>query len=100
MNLAAAVERNELVDRIAAHPNPRRNAVSRALQAIWRRLPVQRAFWVALDRAAALDSAKSVLAVIGAGAVLSYFASMHWWMMAPMAVFAFGVWYADYLRHF
>ncbi len=84
--------------RIAANPMP--NTLSRLFQTFLARLPWRKGFWVTLDRPAALDSLKSVLAVIGAGTVMGNFAQMHLWIMLPMAGFAGAVWYLDYVRHF
>lgn len=52
-----------------------------------------------MNRDAAIESARSVLAVIGAGTLLGDFLTMRWFYVVPAACFAFGVWYADYLRH-
>ena len=88
-----------LIDRIAANPNPRRNVVSRALGAIWRALPAQRTL-AALDREAALDSARNVFAVLGVGAALAYMGTMPPYLVPVALVLVAGVWYVDYLRHF
>jgi hypothetical protein len=56
--------------------------------------------WRKLDRAAAIDSAKNVFAVLGVGSVLADFATMRPWLLVPGAFLLVGVWYADYLRHF
>jgi hypothetical protein len=88
-----------LIDRIAANPNPRRNVVSRALGAIWRALPAQRTL-AALDREAAVDSARNVFAVLGAGAALAYMGTMPPYLVPVALVLIAGVWYGDYLRHF
>jgi len=64
--------------------------------------PVRRfiAWGKALDREAALDSARNVLAIIGAGAVLAYMGTMPSYLV-PVALGVFGgTWYLDYLRHF
>jgi hypothetical protein len=53
-----------------------------------------------VDRAAAIDSARNVFAVLGIGTVLADFATMRPWFLVPGAVLLVGVWYADYLRHF
>jgi hypothetical protein len=53
-----------------------------------------------LDRAAALDSARNVFAILGIGSVLADFATMRPWFYLPGALLLAGVWYADYLRHF
>jgi hypothetical protein len=56
--------------------------------------------WRKLDRAAAIDSAKNVFAILGVGAVLADFATMKPLLLVPGAFLLVGVWYADYLRHF
>jgi hypothetical protein len=56
--------------------------------------------WRKLDRAAAIDSAKNVFAVLGVGSVLADFSTMRLWLLVPGAVLLVGAWYADYLRHF
>lgn len=56
-------------------------------------------FFVTLNRDAALDSLRSVLSLIGFGAVLAYFGTMHLWLMLPALALFFAVWYADYIRH-
>jgi hypothetical protein len=53
-----------------------------------------------VDRAAAIDSARNVFAVLGIGTVLADFATMRPWFYVPGALLLAGVWYADYLRHF
>lgn len=54
----------------------------------------------ALNREAALDSVKNVLAVLGVGTVIGDFASkMPFYFMLPAAAILVGVWYLDYLRH-
>jgi hypothetical protein len=90
------------LERIQANPNPR--------GATWRCKTARFITWgkrhrllvslASLDRDAALDSARNVLAVLGVGTVLGDFATMRFWMAAPCVVIAFGIWYADYLRHF
>jgi len=57
-------------------------------------------FFRTLHRAAALDSLRNVLAVLGLGTVLADFSTMRWWMVVPAIVLLFGVWYIDYRRHF
>lgn len=53
-----------------------------------------------LNRDAALDSARNVLAVLGVGTVVGDFASkMPIYFMVPALLFLLGVWYLDYLRH-
>lgn len=58
------------------------------------------AWFRSLHRDAAVDSVRSVLAMIGAGTVLGDFATMRLWMLLPCIAFAAVVWYLDYLRHF
>ena len=83
-----------LTDRIAANPNPRRPwRVTRWVQMSW-------AWGRKIEREAAYDSARNVLAIIGFGTVLGDFAVMHLWMLAPCAVGAVLVWHLDYVRHF
>jgi hypothetical protein len=79
-----------VLDRIAANPNPRPDGRLRRGLA-----------WVrALDRAAALDSARSVFAVVGVGAAVAYMGTMPPYLV-PLALALFGAtWYADYRRHF
>ena len=78
------------LERIAANPNPNRpNWLKRS----W-------AWGRNLDRAAAIDSARNVLAVLGAGTVLADFGTMRAWLLLPCLALFVGVWYADYLRHF
>ena len=52
-----------------------------------------------LNRDAALDSLKSVLAVLGLGTVIGDFATMAKLYVLPGLAFLALVWYADYLRH-
>jgi hypothetical protein len=52
-----------------------------------------------LNREAALDSLKNVLAVLGLGTVLADFSTMRLWFMVPGAVIFFTMWAADYYRH-
>jgi hypothetical protein len=56
-------------------------------------------FLRSLNRDAALDSMRNILAVIGAGAILGDFLTMRWYFVLPAFAFACAVWYADYLRH-
>lgn len=56
--------------------------------------------WRKLDRAAAIDSAKNVFAILGVGSILADFATMKPLLLVPGAILLVGVWYADYLRHF
>jgi hypothetical protein len=83
-----------IIDRIAANPNP--HAPGR----VKRFLTWGRRFVAELDREAARDSARNVLAVVGFGTVIGDFATMRVWMALPMAAVAAGVWYIDYMRHF
>jgi hypothetical protein len=53
-----------------------------------------------LDRAAAIDSARNVFAILGIGSVLADFATMRPLFLVPGAILLIAVWYADYLRHF
>jgi len=58
------------------------------------------AFFRSLDREAAIDSTKNVLAILGVGTVIGDFASkMPLYFMLPAVVILAGVWYMDYLRH-
>jgi 4-amino-4-deoxy-L-arabinose transferase-like glycosyltransferase len=58
------------------------------------------AFFRSLDREAALDSTKNVLAILGVGTVIGDFASkMPLYFMLPALIILLGVWYMDYLRH-
>jgi hypothetical protein len=92
---------DEMLDRIQANPNP--NGTT------WRCRVAQCVAWgrkhnlivgVNVNREAALDSIKSVLACIGTATVLGDFATMRFWMAVPCVAVAFVVWYIDYLRHF
>jgi len=57
--------------------------------------------WVkGLHREAALDSIRNVLAVVGAATILADFTTIKAWLIAPMLVFAFLIWFLDYERHF
>jgi len=53
-----------------------------------------------LHREAALDSARNVLAVIGAATVLADFGTIKAWLILPMLAVAFLIWFLDYERHF
>jgi|HubBroStandDraft_4_1064222.scaffolds.fasta_scaffold158327_1 hypothetical protein len=53
-----------------------------------------------LDREAALDSARSVFALIGVGAVVAYMGTMPPFLVPLALVIMAGAWYADYRRHF
>lgn len=80
-----------LLNRIAENPNPRS----------WRgHIRAFVAWGRALDREAAIDSLRNLLAVLGVGTVLADFGTMRAWLMAPCLVVFAGAWYADYLRHF
>lgn len=52
-----------------------------------------------LNKEAAFDSMKNILAVLGLGLLLGDFATMHALYALPGAVLLLAVWYADYLRH-
>lgn len=54
----------------------------------------------AIDREAAFDSARSVFAMIGVGAVLAYMGTMPPYLVPFAVVIIAGAWYFDYLRHF
>ena len=87
-------ETAERLNRIATNPNPRLEwAVTRFVRRsiAWGRN---------LDRAAAVDSGRNVLAFIGVGAVLAYMGTMPPYLV-PLATGIFGgAWYLDYMRHF
>ena len=53
-----------------------------------------------LHREAALDSLRNVLAVVGAATILADFATIKFWLILPMFLFAFLIWFLDYERHF
>lgn len=53
-----------------------------------------------LHREAALDSIRNVLAVVGGATILADFTTIKAWLIAPMLVFAFLIWFLDYERHF
>ena len=53
-----------------------------------------------LDREAAWDSARSVFALIGVGAVVAYMGTMPPYLVPFAIVVMAGAWYADYRRHF
>jgi hypothetical protein len=42
---------------------------------------------------------KNVLALLGAGTIFADFSTMKYWFMLPALVFAFVLWFADYVRH-
>ena len=52
-----------------------------------------------LNRAAALDSLRDVLAVVGFGSILADFSTMQAIYFLPALAFFALVWYADYMRH-
>ena len=57
--------------------------------------------WVkSLHREAALDSLRNVLAVVGGATILADFTTIKAWLIAPMLVVAFLIWFLDYERHF
>ena len=57
--------------------------------------------WIkGLHREAALDSIRNVLAVVGGATILADFTTIKAWLIAPMLVFAFLIWFLDYERHF
>jgi hypothetical protein len=53
-----------------------------------------------LHREAALDSLRNVLAVVGGASILADFTTIKVWLILPMLVLAFLIWYLDYERHF
>lgn len=57
-------------------------------------------FLRSLDRDAAIDSARTVLACIGGAAILAYMGTMPPVLVPLALVIVIGLWYADYLRHF
>jgi hypothetical protein len=91
----------QLLDRISSNPNPRRPWFVRRVwdySIVWgRKLFI---FHRELNREAALDSARNVLAVLGLGTVLADFGTMRLWLLAPCAAMAWLVWFIDYQRHF
>jgi hypothetical protein len=94
---------DEVLRNIAANPNPRRWAwpVPQLRACVtWGKHHRLLIDFASLDRAAAVDSIRNVLAVLGAGTVLGDFATMRLWMALPCALVALTIWYADYLRHF
>lgn len=52
-----------------------------------------------LDREAAMDSVRNILAVIGASTLLGDFARLSWYLYLPSLAILALVWYMDYLRH-
>lgn len=53
-----------------------------------------------MHRDAALDSLRNVLAVVGGATILADFATIKLWLITPMLVVAFLIWFLDYDRHF
>jgi len=53
----------------------------------------------ALNRDAALDSLRNVLAVLGLGSILANLGTMRLWLMLPAFALCFAVWFGDYVRH-
>jgi ABC-type maltose transport system permease subunit len=53
-----------------------------------------------LHREAALDSLRNVLAVVGGATILADFSTIKIWLILPMLVVAFLMWFLDYERHF
>ena len=53
-----------------------------------------------LHRDAALDSLRNVLAVVGGATILADFTTIKFWLILPMLVLAFLIWFLDYERHF
>jgi hypothetical protein len=53
-----------------------------------------------LHRDAALDSLRNVLAVVGGATILADFTTIKVWLILPMLVLAFLIWFLDYERHF
>ncbi len=52
-----------------------------------------------MNREAAVDSLRNVLAVLGLGVLIGDFATMNPIYAFPGALLLIAVWYADYLRH-
>lgn len=52
-----------------------------------------------MNREAAVDSLRNVLAVLGLGVLIGDFATMNPIYALPGALLLVAVWYADYLRH-
>ena len=52
-----------------------------------------------MNREAAIDSLRNVLAVLGLSVLIGDFATMHLMYVLPAAFLLIAVWYADYLRH-
>jgi hypothetical protein len=88
----------ERLERITSNPNPRSSTGRIRGFVAWgkkHRLLIQ-----SLDREAAIDSSRNVLAVIGGATILGDFGTMRVWLMLPMAAVFGLLWYADYIRHF
>jgi hypothetical protein len=84
----------EAGDSFTQFPNPRKP------QTLRERVRAFLAWRKQLDRAAAIDSARNVFAILGIGSVLADFATMRPLFLVPGALLLVAVWYADYLRHF
>ena len=52
-----------------------------------------------MNKEAAIDSLRNVLAVLGVGVLIGDFATMNPMYAVPGALLLIAVWYADYLRH-
>ena len=52
-----------------------------------------------MNKEAAIDSLRKVLAVLGLGVLIGDFATMNPLYALPGALLLIAVWYADYLRH-
>ncbi len=52
-----------------------------------------------MNREAAIDSLRDILAVLGLGTIIGDFATMRVWYVLPAFALACVVWYADYMRH-
>ena len=53
-----------------------------------------------IHRAAALDSLRNVLAIVGGATILADFSTTRVWLFLPMLAVAFLIWFLDYERHF
>ncbi|HVI10500.1 MAG TPA: hypothetical protein VND65_19585 [Candidatus Binatia bacterium] len=57
--------------------------------------------WIkSMHREAALDSLRNVLAIVGGATILADFGTVKAWLLVPMALVAFAIWFIDYERHF
>ena len=56
-------------------------------------------FLCTMNREAAIDSLRDILAVLGLGTVIGDFATMRLWYVLPAFLLTCAVWYADYMRH-